>query len=324
MLPEAVPVAERPAGGGGRDSERAAETAARRQAGGGGGGFAGGGGFGAGGFGRGGRAGTAPRRPDPPQPEVKLTILDSAGNEVRALEGPGTAGLHQVVWDLRLEPPYVPDPQQGEGGFGGRGGGGFGGRGGRSFGGAPRGPTVLPGSFSVRLDAGEQTASTAFEVRMDPRIQVSRADLEARQEAMMISYRLAKPTYEAGRALQRLDRQLGDVRELLSGREEVPDPLREMVRSIAEELDAIRQESTQGRRRGRGGLGGANFEGWTGRPTDDQMWSLRQTLQKTPAFIGRINVLITERLPELYSMLDEHGIRPDPGAPIQLPSMRER
>ena len=35
---------------------------------------------------------------------VTLTIADPAGTVVRTLEGPGEAGLHRVVWDLRAEP----------------------------------------------------------------------------------------------------------------------------------------------------------------------------------------------------------------------------
>ncbi|MCH7490256.1 MAG: hypothetical protein IID05_06125, partial [Gemmatimonadetes bacterium] len=36
---------------------------------------------------------------------AKVTILDARGETIRELEGAGTAGVQQVVWDLRYEPP---------------------------------------------------------------------------------------------------------------------------------------------------------------------------------------------------------------------------
>ena len=67
-----------------------------------------------------------------------LTIVDATGAVVRELEANKKAGIHRVVWDLRLPAPYtVPRPQGGAAGD--DAGGGF-------FGGPPRGPFVLPGN----------------------------------------------------------------------------------------------------------------------------------------------------------------------------------
>jgi photosystem II stability/assembly factor-like uncharacterized protein len=38
-------------------------------------------------------------------PKVLLTVRDANGRPVRRLEGPATAGIHRVSWDLRLPPP---------------------------------------------------------------------------------------------------------------------------------------------------------------------------------------------------------------------------
>jgi len=37
--------------------------------------------------------------------EVSITVADSANHEVRKLSGPGTPGLHRVVWDLQARDP---------------------------------------------------------------------------------------------------------------------------------------------------------------------------------------------------------------------------
>src|SRR5690606_16161556 len=134
---------------------------------------------------------------------VRIEILDAAGGVVRTLEAPGTAGFHQVVWDLRIDPPY--EPEASDQGSGGR----FG------FGGPPRGPRVLPGTYTARLTAGAATLSTAVEVRYDPRIDVPLAELEARQKSLLDLHRLAKPLYEAGQALRKADERIAAARKAL-------------------------------------------------------------------------------------------------------------
>ena len=70
-------------------------------------------------------------------PTFVLTITDADGNHIRTLEAPSEAGINEVIWDWRHDPPYEAE-EEGSGGGGG-GGGGFRG------GGAPDGPIVLPG-----------------------------------------------------------------------------------------------------------------------------------------------------------------------------------
>jgi hypothetical protein len=78
-------------------------------------------------------------------PAVILTVKDGAGQVMRRIEGPRTKGLHRVAWDLRtpastpvdLNPP-PPSP----------------------WGPPPRGPLVLPGTYTVTLASlvdGEMT-----------------------------------------------------------------------------------------------------------------------------------------------------------------------
>ncbi len=69
-------------------------------------------------------------------PAIVFTITDSAGQVVRRITGPITAGLHRVAWDLRYPAPNVIE---------------LGGRESSLFGGTPVGPLVLPGVYSVQL-----------------------------------------------------------------------------------------------------------------------------------------------------------------------------
>ena len=86
---------------------------------------------------------------------------------------PTTAGMHRWVWDLREAAPTathceypisaVPHrtPQ------------------------TPEGPLVLPGTYTVRLTVDGKTETAPLVVKMDPRVEVSAADLEALHAAQV-------------------------------------------------------------------------------------------------------------------------------------------
>lgn len=126
---------------------------------------------------------------------AKITIANAAGKVVRTINANGQPGVNRVLWDLRHDPPAGALPTFGgedapaagragrAGGAGeapaGRGGGGGGG-GGRGGGG---GPYVLPGTYTVTVEAAGQTLKRAITVQMDPRITVSTVDLQAQLDA---------------------------------------------------------------------------------------------------------------------------------------------
>ncbi len=234
---------------------------------------------------------------------AQLTILDANGETVRQLEGPGKAGIQEVIWDLRLPPPYEPDQPQGGGG------GGFG-----RF--TPRGPKVLPGTYTVRLDAAGQSLTTDVDVRLDPRVEISAADLLARQNALMSAYALAKPLYDAGRAVQRLNSQISDIDDLLKERDDVPDDLKQSLDSIRSHVRELGRDLNRVNGRARGTF---SIEASTTRPTADQLWALERAWDDAPGLITSLNEVITEHMPTIYGQLDQHGIRPDPGKPIPVP-----
>jgi photosystem II stability/assembly factor-like uncharacterized protein len=125
-----------------------------------------------------------------PEEEITLEILDGAGKVLRKLSNhkkekfeqpaewtdrvapqdvlPAEAGMNRFVWDLRVE-----DPVQIPGAFYGDAG--------------PRGPTVIPGSYQVRLTARGAAQAAPLEVIPDPRIKslASAADLAAHWDFTM-------------------------------------------------------------------------------------------------------------------------------------------
>jgi photosystem II stability/assembly factor-like uncharacterized protein len=231
--------------------------------------------------------------------QVKITILDADGAVVRELEGSGKAGGHEVMWDLRLPRPYEPEPSQ-QGGF---------------FG-APQGPRVLPGTYTVRLEAAGQALSTEFDVRLDPRVRISSADLEARQEAMMSMYALAKPLYEAQGKVRELNEQLSEIQTLIKDREDVPESIGTSATEIGTELGEIGRDLGQA---SRGSRGARQIEASTTRPSPDVLFQIDRAWEQVPGLIEQLNAIITTRMPALYDDLNQHGVRPSPGEQLEVP-----
>ena len=106
--------------------------------------------------------------------DFSLTIADASGRHVRTLDAPGAAGINEVIWDWRYDRPY----ESASVGRGGRGGGR--GRGG----GVPQGPVVVPGTYTVSMEVGDQQYSSTVEIIAEPRRPMTRADRMARQDAL--------------------------------------------------------------------------------------------------------------------------------------------
>lgn len=239
---------------------------------------------------------------DEEAPKTKLTVVDAAGKVVRTLEGPGEAGLHEVFWDLRLDPPYTPDPQEPQG----RG----------RFGGAPRGPLVLPGTYTVRLEAAGVTRTVPVEVRYDPRITVARADLEARQAALLELHALARPLYEAGRAARAVDERVKAAQKLLRGAGGEAGALLREADSLASQLAEARSTLSEA---GRASRLPAAIEGVSARPTADQLWQIEEAWKTAPRAIEALNRILTDRLPALEAKVYQAAARPQAIRAVELP-----
>ena len=122
---------------------------------------------------------------DAPKDEIKLDILDAKGNVIRKFsskkpkqeEGaeenpfrrggaesiPAEKGLNRFVWDLRYEPATkVPGLVV--------------------WGGSGAGPFAVPGKYQAKLTAAGKDYTVSFEIKEDPRVPVTQADLEKQLE----------------------------------------------------------------------------------------------------------------------------------------------
>lgn len=154
--------------------------------------------------------------------ELKLEIRDAGGALVRELKKlPREKGVNRVAWDLRGEPPAQrkpPTPEEVE------------------FGSGLRGVEVLPGVYTVRLIHGSQTVESKLEVRLDPSLQVSAADLKLRRDSALKLRDLVDAGNKTLRTLDSLREQLDHLDKLAK------DRLPEREAEIAKRLETFRKE----------------------------------------------------------------------------------
>ncbi|MBI2795365.1 MAG: glycosyl hydrolase [Gemmatimonadetes bacterium] len=99
---------------------------------------------------------------------LRLTVLDAAGTPVTRLRPAGGAGLNRVTWNLRY--PDLPGPEVGGDDDAAPA--------------APRGHWVLPGRYTIRLEAGGVVQQQAVHVIDDRRLTVAPAARLAWHTAM--------------------------------------------------------------------------------------------------------------------------------------------
>jgi photosystem II stability/assembly factor-like uncharacterized protein len=203
---------------------------------------------------------------------VALEILDAEGRLVRrtasddAAEPPvegrnipdywirppqrlsAEAGLHRFVWDLRHETPPASSfgypiaairgdtPRE------------------------PRGPWVVPGTYTVRLTADGRVRAQPITVVMDPRVKASASEIEAQHAiSMRLSSAMARaaealrsparPGREAPAGVRRLHAQLTQLLDTVEDVDALPTPaVRAAVDETIEALDAALAGGQEGKR----------------------------------------------------------------------------
>ena len=122
------------------------------------------------------------------EPRLTLEILGAGGEVLRTLESlPLSAGLHRVAWNLATDGPAQRRPDTGEY---------------SEFRDPPRGPYVLPGTYTARLTVDGEVSEAEVVVEVDPGVGADAAALEAQHDAATTLNGLVS---EFNLALRRLD-----------------------------------------------------------------------------------------------------------------------
>jgi photosystem II stability/assembly factor-like uncharacterized protein len=183
-----------------------------------------------------------------PKGEVSIEILDSSGsvirkyssNKVTELDEPlepddkkpekqikAEAGLNRFLWDMRYESAaHVPDYYLWE------------------YKDGALGPLAVPGKYQVRLTVDGKSQTAPFEVKLDPRVEVSQAEVKKQFDLLLRIRDELSRVYETVNQIQ-------DVRAQVNGlKKRLPDDgANKPILSAAGELDqkmmAVRDDLVQ-------------------------------------------------------------------------------
>jgi photosystem II stability/assembly factor-like uncharacterized protein len=261
-----------------------------------------------------------------PKDSVTLEILDGSGKVLRAMRAAGRSGLNRITWDLRHDgakqvelrttPPDNPriwdEPR-------------FKGRTTRPIihwgiqGPQRSGPLVMPGDYSVRVTAGEQSAARPLSVVRDPWIPTSEADMSAstatqlrirddintaadlvnRIELMrkQIEDALKSPQPGTAEALRGLDQKLLDVELKLVSRTELHSDDKWYVEPYKVYLNLVWLLGEVGT--GASDVaGGAEF-----RPTDAELMTLVEQEKELATAKAMFEALLRTTVPEFNRLM---------------------
>jgi photosystem II stability/assembly factor-like uncharacterized protein len=231
---------------------------------------------------------------------ARLAVADAQGMTVRTMTVPAGTGLHRLGWDLhRDRAPGVTDVD--EGWFG-----------------TPTGAWVLPGRYTVTLEARGKRSSQSVEVSSDPRVEVAAGALEARRDAQV---RLAalQQSFNDGVVLHRkMVAERVRLDSALAGVAARRDSLAALTKAVRVELDSL------GRRFG-AGFGGPKFgfldldgsmQASSTKPTEAQQRALEQLGRTLRDDLAKLNALLAGSFAELQRRAEGAGVRL---APVTIP-----
>ncbi len=183
-----------------------------------------------------------------PKGEIKLEILDASGsvirkfssNKIEDLDEPldsedkkpeaqikPESGMNRLVWDLRYESAsHVPDYYLWE------------------YKSGAKGPLVLPGKYQVRLTVDGETQTAALDVTLDPRVNVSAADLQKQFHLLMQIRDQLSHIYDTVNQLQDVRSQVSGLQKRLPENEGTK-PIFSAAASLDQKLLAVRDDLVQ-------------------------------------------------------------------------------
>ncbi len=142
------------------------------------------------------------------------------------------AGLNRFVWDLRYDPPSrVP--------------------GAVSWGGRTVGPLVVPGKYQVKLTVAGKSFTAPLEIKEDPRIDVSQADLEKQLDLALKIRDRVTAGHDAVNQIRSVRGQIDALKKRLDGNEKdkailnAADELNKKMSAVEEQIIQPKSKSNE-------------------------------------------------------------------------------
>lgn len=247
----------------------------------------------------------------------KILILDAQGKVISEMENIAKEkGLNRVSWNLRYGGPQVRRPPTDEE---------------TQFMGPPRGPQVLPGTYTVRLVVGAKKFEKPVTVRLDPTVSVPAPDLQAQLDMALKLRDMQSTTNTALRTLDSLKSQVEFVERTVKERlTEVPKELQDKLTAEKKRIEELQNKLAQpegglgfaGRPQLVNKIGGLFFsvDGTNAAPTPAQREQLVQLQKEFAEKMAEVNKYFNEGVPQLNETLRRAGAPTVIlGKPIEMP-----
>ncbi|MDT5273022.1 MAG: hypothetical protein QOH49_5208 [Acidobacteriota bacterium] len=251
--------------------------------------------------------------------KVKIQILDAAGKMISEIENMAKEqGLNRVNWNLRYGGAQVRRPATDEE---------------TQFTGGPRGPQVLPGTYTVRLMVGDKSYERKVEVRLDPTVSVPAADLKETLDMMLRLRDMQTATNNALRTLDSLKSQIEFVERTVKDRlaaADLPKELTDRLAAQKKRVEELQNKLAQpegglgidGRAQLVDRIGGLFFtlDGANAAPTPAARELYTDLQKEFGEKIGEVNTFLNDAVPQLNDALRRVGAPTlMTGKPIELP-----
>lgn len=247
----------------------------------------------------------------PKQGRVRIQILDSQGNLLRELTRvPQEPGVHRVSWDLRTrgEATEEEDETPREGGQAQRG----------QQQGGPLGPQVLPGTYRVKLIAGEFEMEQPITVRMEPALEPYLPQMKAGYQFALETLGMIRQLNRAMQVLTSVETQLNNLRQTARQQNvRLPDALdkaiSEHLKQIADMKAKVDNPNTglayarSARLRGRLNSVYGQMSSNTG-PTLAQVAYFNEVKAEFEGVYGEIRAYLTQTAPQLSEQLKANNL----------------
>jgi photosystem II stability/assembly factor-like uncharacterized protein len=248
--------------------------------------------------------------------EVKITVTDAAGAVVREIKGPKpSVGINRASWDLRHEPPVKPE----EGAE-------------RSFQGPPRGPLVLPGTYTVKVAAAGKEATQSVVVEDDPRIAIGDAERREWYETQLRAGRAWTKADAADKAIKSIRKQLEELKAAMEKKAGTPEAVAKGIKDLLDKTAPLASRLSLETPTGFAGAPLASdpdpllplarslsfgLGAFEGAPTAQQKRVIEQTERDLDEVAAAIKAVQQADVPALNKLIYESGIgKLDPGTPI--------
>ncbi|HYP53861.1 MAG TPA: hypothetical protein VEQ42_10000, partial [Pyrinomonadaceae bacterium] len=222
----------------------------------------------------------------------------------------------RVTWNVRYGGPQVRRPPTDEE---------------TQFTGGPRGPHVLPGTYTVRLSLGDKTVEKRVEVRLDPNVSTPAADLQAQHDMVLRVRDMQTATNNALRTLDSLKAQIEFIERTAKDRlTEVPKELSDRLAEQKKRVEELQGKLAQPE----GGLGFAGraqlierlgslffaVDGVNAAPTPAQREFFGELQGEFKQKTDEVNKFLADAVPQLNETLRRLGAPTlMTGKPVELP-----